>query len=341
MVQTRIDERLEMIDQEIAGMKREISNVSAVKISLSKISKNLELMRLQSKKQQQMLLTMMETNVRERSAMKEKTIETSARNAENDKRKGNEASSSKTEESKQNFEDDRNERKSETDENYSDRNKFKKVEMLVFTGEDPDSWLFHAERYFQIHKLTESEKMLVSIVSFDGPVLNWFRSQEERDKFTSWTNLKERLYAVAPLLTGNYGGLEEPIANLFRRRKTIKIQGDLSLTKARVSLKNMIKAWGVDDEGFLVECQAVELMTLVNNDCHTAHMEIEIDSSLSTVFKQFEDVFEWPEKVPPRRKIEHQIRLKQGTDPINVRPYRYGFQQKEEMEKLVKEMLES
>ncbi|TYK08795.1 ty3-gypsy retroelement transposase [Cucumis melo var. makuwa] len=98
---------------------------------------------------------------------------------------------------------------------------------------------------------------------------------------------------------------------------------------------------GSDDEGFLVECQAVELVTLVNNDCHTTHMEIEIDSSLSTVFKQFEDVFEWPEKLPPRRKIEHQIRLKQGTDPINVRPYRYGFQQKEEMEKLVKEMLES
>ena len=113
------------------------------------------------------------------------------------------------------------------------------------------------------------------------------------------------------------------------------------MTKARVSLKNMIKAWGVDDEGFLVECRAVELVTPVNNDCHMTYMEIEIDSSLSTVLKQFEDVFEWPEKLPPRREIEHQIHLKQGTDPINVRPYRYGFQQKEEMEKLVKEMLES
>lgn len=52
--------------------------------------------------------------------------------------------------------------------------------MSVFVGEDPDSWLFRAERYFQIHKLTESEKMLVSTVSFDGPALNWYRSQEER-----------------------------------------------------------------------------------------------------------------------------------------------------------------
>ncbi|KAL4026028.1 hypothetical protein IC575_014435 [Cucumis melo] len=123
--------------------------------------------------------------------------------------------------------------------------------------------------------------------------------------------------------------------------KSIKIQGDPSLTKARVSLENMIKAWGVEDEGFLVECRAVELVTPANNDCYMAHMEIEADSSLSTVLKQFEDVFEWPEKLPPRREIEHQIHLKQGTDPINMRPYRYGFQHKEEIEKLVKEMLES
>ncbi|KAL4012849.1 hypothetical protein IC575_024994 [Cucumis melo] len=35
--------------------------------------------------------------------------------------------------------------------------------------------------------------MLVSTISFDGPALNWYRSQEEREKFTSWANLKERL----------------------------------------------------------------------------------------------------------------------------------------------------
>ncbi|KAA0062488.1 Transposon Tf2-6 polyprotein [Cucumis melo var. makuwa] len=65
--------------------------------------------------------------------------------------------------------------------------------MPVFNGEDLDSWLFHVERYFQIHKLTESENLLVSAISFDGPALNWYRSQEERDKFVSWSNLKERM----------------------------------------------------------------------------------------------------------------------------------------------------
>ncbi|TYK28539.1 Retrovirus-related Pol polyprotein from transposon opus [Cucumis melo var. makuwa] len=39
--------------------------------------------------------------------------------------------------------------------------------------------------------------------------------------------------------------------------------------------------------------------------------------------------------------IEHHIHLKAGADPVNVRPNRYGFQQKAEMEKLVDEVLSS
>ncbi|KAA0038740.1 ty3-gypsy retroelement transposase [Cucumis melo var. makuwa] len=32
-------------------------------------------------------------------------------------------------------------------------------------------------------------------------------------------------------------------------------QGDLSLTKTRVSLKSIMKTWEEDDQGFLVECR--------------------------------------------------------------------------------------
>lgn len=53
-----------------------------------------------------------------------------------------------------------------------DQSKFKKVEMSVFSGNNPDSWLFKADRYFQIHKFTNSEKMTVSVISFDGSALD-------------------------------------------------------------------------------------------------------------------------------------------------------------------------
>lgn len=40
--------------------------------------------------------------------------------------------------------------------------------------------------------------------------------------------------------------------------KTIILRGDPSLTKARVSLKRLMKSWDVNDQGYLFECRALE-----------------------------------------------------------------------------------
>ena len=37
--------------------------------------------------------------------------------------------------------------KREGDDSAGDRSKFKKIEMPAFVGNDPESWLFRAERY--------------------------------------------------------------------------------------------------------------------------------------------------------------------------------------------------
>ncbi|KAA0057273.1 hypothetical protein IC582_010045 [Cucumis melo] len=167
--------------------------VPAIESSLSEISRNLEMMRLQSDKHQQKLLLVMESVSIERSGLSEKTIDSVTHESASAKGKAKEASFSKLADTKRIAQESRNERKIENNDAAADQSKFKKVKMPVFSGEDPDSWLFRAEKYFQIHKLTESEKILVFTISFDGPALNWYRSQEERDKFLSWANLKERL----------------------------------------------------------------------------------------------------------------------------------------------------
>ncbi|KAA0052081.1 histone-lysine N-methyltransferase ASHR1 isoform X3 [Cucumis melo var. makuwa] len=142
MVQTRIEKRLEFIDQEIAGMKKELSKVPVIEISLNEIAKSIDLMRLRSEKQQQLLFTIMETSSRERLAMSGQVTESVAKETEKAKGKENKAASSKMTESDRNFGFDRNERKMDSDDGFHDRNKFKKIEMPMFTGEDPDSWLF-------------------------------------------------------------------------------------------------------------------------------------------------------------------------------------------------------
>ncbi|XP_057780136.1 uncharacterized protein LOC130998745 [Salvia miltiorrhiza] len=65
-----------------------------------------------------------------------------------------------------------------------------------------------------------------------------------------------------------------------------------------------------------------------------------IPPAFHKVLTEFTDVFDAPRGLPPRRLLEHRIYLAPGSKPVNVRPYRYPYFQKNEMERLVREMLD-
>ncbi|KAA0058078.1 gypsy/ty3 element polyprotein [Cucumis melo var. makuwa] len=75
-----------------------------------------------------------------------------------------------------------------------DRIKFKKLEISVFNGKDPDGWFHRAEHYFQMHLMNEHEKLKIIIVSLEGKGLSWFRWSENCKRFRSWKELKEGMY---------------------------------------------------------------------------------------------------------------------------------------------------
>ncbi|XP_062119217.1 uncharacterized protein LOC133832962 [Humulus lupulus] len=58
------------------------------------------------------------------------------------------------------------------------------------------------------------------------------------------------------------------------------------------------------------------------------------------ILTQYADVFNEPKELPPYRNVDHRIFLQPGSPPVNVRPYRYPYFQKDVIEKLVKEMME-
>lgn len=60
---------------------------------------------------------------------------------------------------------------------------------------------------------------------------------------------------------------------------------------------------------------------------------------LQSCFEQFQEVFEKPTGLPPKRSCDHQIILKNDTQPISIRPYKYPFYQKIEIEKIAQELL--
>ena len=64
-----------------------------------------------------------------------------------------------------------------------------------------------------------------------------------------------------------------------------------------------------------------------------------IPDCVQSLLQEHTNNFEIPTSLPPFKSIDHQIYLKPDATPINVRPYRYPYFQKSEMEKMVKEML--
>ena len=60
---------------------------------------------------------------------------------------------------------------------------------------------------------------------------------------------------------------------------------------------------------------------------------------MQALLEEYSDVFVASTSLPPAREIDHKIPLKDGTEAINVRPYRYAYFQKTEIENQVQDML--
>ncbi|KAL6508768.1 hypothetical protein OROHE_021327 [Orobanche hederae] len=82
-------------------------------------------------------------------------------------------------------------------------------------------------------------------------------------------------------------------------------------------------------------------------DCGAVHGKNGISESLpaadqkeiEVVLSGFPSVSAPSEGLPPARASDHRIELQPGARPVSVRPYRYNHLQKDEMERLVEEML--
>ncbi|XP_026419514.1 uncharacterized protein LOC113315452 [Papaver somniferum] len=60
--------------------------------------------------------------------------------------------------------------------------------------------------------------------------------------------------------------------------------------------------------------------------------------ALKALLQQYADIFRTPTSLPPERLQDHRIPLIGGATPVNIRPYRYPYFQKTEIEKIVSEL---
>lgn len=167
MAQKRFEERLEANDKEIEDIKMSLQKLPLMDETLTSLAKNIERLTIQAEKQQQVSNEMQkflasfvsghcpwDFTILDRFSVDLKITEATEETPIVLPHTG-------------------------SNEGGGDRKKFKKVDMSVFGGTDPNSWLFCAHHYFTIHRLSEEEKMTMAVISFKFAALDWYHAIEE------------------------------------------------------------------------------------------------------------------------------------------------------------------
>jgi len=66
----------------------------------------------------------------------------------------------------------------------------------------------------------------------------------------------------------------------------------------------------------------------------------EVSPKLQQLPGQFAALFGKPSQLPPQREFDHGIKAQDGSKPVCIRPYRHSYHVKNEVERLIGEMLE-
>ncbi|XP_061375850.1 uncharacterized protein LOC133317958 [Gastrolobium bilobum] len=134
-------------------------------------------------------------------------------------------------------------------------------------------------------------------------------------------------------VTTNYNNL---VLKFERAGKLIELQGESRLQVEPIELHQLRKLTHSDAVATYFQMQTIDHQYSADpyeeKDCHPL---------IQPVLHEFEDIFEKPTQLPPIRLEDHRIHLEPGTKAVNVRPYRYPYFQKSEIEKMVKEMLDT
>ncbi|XP_057766739.1 uncharacterized protein LOC130987132 [Salvia miltiorrhiza] len=136
-------------------------------------------------------------------------------------------------------------------------------------------------------------------------------------------------------VTANWSNLT---MEFYYQGTRVCLRGDPSLTRRACTKTEFSSLTSVDQAWVLWVLEGESgLSQFGKSESLNSQQQHDIEILLS----DFPRVTSAPAGLPPQRASDHRIVLKEGTSPVSVRPYRYNHSQKDEMEKLIGEMLEA
>ncbi|XP_010496259.1 PREDICTED: uncharacterized protein LOC104773362 [Camelina sativa] len=69
----------------------------------------------------------------------------------------------------------------------------RKIKIPLFDGENAEVWVQRVEQYFEMEEFSEEEKLKAVRMCFDGEALIWYCWERDRNPFSGWEQMKERV----------------------------------------------------------------------------------------------------------------------------------------------------
>ena len=93
-----------------------------------------------------------------------------------------------------------------------------RLEFPRFRGDDPATWVYKANQYFNFYHTPLSERLLMASFHMDGEALVWFQDCEASGEFVAWESFVEAL-----LIKFGSFAYEDPMEALTRLRQTSNV----------------------------------------------------------------------------------------------------------------------
>ncbi|KAK9028762.1 hypothetical protein V6N11_025909 [Hibiscus sabdariffa] len=119
-----------------------------------------------------------------------------------------------------------------------DENRPRRLELPVFTGENPYRWLNRAERYFHLNGIGEKDKLEATAICLDSKALNWFQWWEARTPIVTWDIF--RVAILQRFTLSQQRNLYEVLLGLQQTKSVAQYREDFELLSA--PLKNADEA---------------------------------------------------------------------------------------------------
>ncbi|KAH0716239.1 hypothetical protein KY285_007584 [Solanum tuberosum] len=220
------------------------------------------------------------------------------------------------------------------------RHKPASVKLGRFCGDNSEAWIFPAERYFDFYRIEEDQRLtgVIHRRCFFGRRITMFGSARTFCYILSclgwWA-----LFFHAPI-RWSCQWFPGPVVGSGQRLKCEGVVRQVPLIiqecKLTLDFAKPIQLHSLRQDTTTDAISAYYCLQIVSTV--PPHDE-QVSPTLQAILESFADVFQRPQGLPPSRAHDHAIHLVPGTEPVNVRPYRYPYFQKQVMEEMVTEML--